>query len=72
MRVADEVGARRPDEEDLLEEVKGDVRGGEELAGVGGGETDMGDGVVGEVMGAEREIFSLGQRTSAWCRAILG
>ena len=42
-----------------MEEVEGDGRNGEELAGVGGGDADVGDGEVGEVGGAERNIFGL-------------
>ena len=59
MSVTDEFGSEGLDEEDLLEEVEGDVWDGEELAGVRGGETDVGDGVGREVVGTEGEELGL-------------
>ena len=59
MCVADEARAGGG-EEDFLQEVEGDGGEAEELAGVGGGEADVGDGVGGEVVGAEGKIFCLG------------
>ena len=67
MSVLDEARAGGPDEEDFLQEVEGDVRGGEELAGVGGGEADVGDGVVWQVVGAEGKELGLQTGKSAWC-----
>ena len=57
--VRDEAGAGGPDEEDSLEGVEGDGRGGEELPGVGCGKADVGDGEGGQVVRAEREVFDL-------------
>lgn len=45
------------DQEGLHEHVEGDVGGAEELAGVGRGEADVGDGEGGEVLGAEGEVL---------------
>jgi hypothetical protein len=59
--VADEARSGRPDEEDFLEGVEGDGRRGEELAGVGGGEADVGDGEAGEMVRAEGKVFDLGR-----------
>lgn len=59
--VADEARAGGPDEEDFLEGVEGDGGRGEELAGVGGGEADVGDGEGGEVVRAEGKVFDLGR-----------
>ena len=59
MRVLDEAGARGPEEEDFLEHVEGDVGDGEELASIEGGETNVGYGVIGEVLGTQGQVFNL-------------
>ena len=59
MRILDEARAGRPDKEDFLEQVEGNIWGGEKLAGVGGGEANVGYGEVGEIVSAKREIFGL-------------
>ena len=57
--VAEEFGADEGGHEGFLEEVEGDVGGGEELAGVRDGEANMAHGEGGEVGVAEGDVFGL-------------
>lgn len=56
--IADEAGPAGAAER-FLEHVDRDVRKLEELPGVGGRETDVGDGVGREIMHGQWEIFGL-------------
>lgn len=56
--IAGKAGTARA-EHSFLKHVEGDIRELEELSGVGGRETDVGDGVGREVVSGQREEFHL-------------
>ena len=56
-RVLEEGTGERAGVQGALQHVEGGVRVAEEVAGVGGGEADVGDGKGREVVGAERQVL---------------